>query len=134
MRPTFGSGRPSVACSAAEREAVHRRDDRLEEVVARREAAEARARDRRHAVLGGPLEVVAGGERLLAGAGQDGDPDVVVGRERVPHAVHLLVRRRVQRVHRLRAVDGEPGDVVAALEGDELQVLHAGPIAHARRH
>jgi hypothetical protein len=50
-------------------------------------------------VLRGPLEVVAGRERAVAGAGQHHDADVVVRRQVVPAAVELLVRRRVEGVH-----------------------------------
>ena len=87
---------------AAEREAVHRGDDRLHQIEARGEAAEAGLRHARHAVLGGPLEIVAGRERALARAGEDRDPAVGVGREVVPDPLELLVRRRMQRVHHLR--------------------------------
>ena len=42
-------------------------------------------------MCGGIFEVVAGGERPLAGAGQNRDPEVLVGHEIVPDLLPLEV-------------------------------------------
>jgi hypothetical protein len=42
------------------------------------------------------FEVVARGERALARAGDDADPEVLVGREVVPRIIELAARRRMQ--------------------------------------
>ena len=79
-----------------------------------------------------PLEVVAGGEGAIAGAGENRDPDVGVVGDVVPHTRQLLVGRRVQRVHDFRPVDGDDRDVVALLVADELE-LHRVPSPPAPR-
>ena len=118
--------------ATAEGDAVHRGDQRLPQVVARDEPAEPAFRHARHAVLRRPLEVVAGGEGAIAGAGENRDPDVGVVGDVVPHTRQLLVGRRVQRVHDFRPVDGDDRDVVALLVADELE-LHRGSSLPAPR-
>ena len=117
---------------AAERDAVDGRDERLPEIVARDETAEAAFRHPGHTVLRRPLEVVAGGERAVAGTGEDRDPHVGVLGDVVPDARQLLVGRRVQRVHHFRPVDGDDSDVIALLVADELE-LHRVPSPSAPR-
>jgi len=107
--------------AATEREAVHRGDDRLPEIEARGDTAEAGRRHAGHAVLRRPLEVVARGEGLLSGSRENCHPGVGIGREVVPRLRQLLVGIGVEGVHHLRAVDGDPGDVVALLVLDELE-------------
>src|SRR5437773_2345795 len=104
---------------AAEREAVHRRDQRLPEIVARDQSSEAALRHARHTVQRGPLEVVAGREGAITRAGQDRHPDLGVGHHVVPHAREFLVGRRMERVHHLRAVDRHVRDPIALLVADE---------------
>src|SRR5262249_58306787 len=55
---------------ASEGEAVHRGDERLPDVVARDQSPEASLRHAPHAVLRGPLEVVAGREGAFTRTGQ----------------------------------------------------------------
>ena len=73
--------------------------------------------------LGVILEVVAGAERLVAGAGDDGDPQVGVGGELVEGIRQLLVRHRVQRVVDLGTIDGDDQQVAVGLD---LAVLAHG--------
>src|SRR6185312_17093991 len=90
------------------------------EVEARGQAGNPRGR-RTHATA--PrlmLQVVAGGEGALAGAGDDGHPLVLVGGEVVEDLVELEVRRRMQRVHHLRPVQRDGGDGAVLLDGDEF--------------
>ena len=57
--------------------------------------------------LGVILEVVAGAERLVAGAGDDGDPELGIGGELVEGVRQLLVRHRVAGVVDLGPIDGD---------------------------
>ena len=120
--------------AAAEGVAVHPRDDRLEQIEAAGEAAETGARPGDPGPLGGgqarhlgrELEVVAGAEGASALAREDGDPEVVVGGKVVPDLVELEVGVDVERVHDLRAGDGDVGDralllVAAEFHGCDLR-------------
>ena len=113
--------------AAAGRHAVDGGDQRLGAVVAARDRREARARsDALLAVgrrLGRRLEVVAGAERPVAGAGDDRHPGVVVALEVVEDLDQLGVRVRVQRVHPLGPVERHVRDV-AALLVDDVVVAH----------
>ena len=73
--------------------------------------------------LGVVFEVVAGAERLVAGAGDDGDPQLRVGAELVECLDQLLVRHRVARVVDLGAVDRD--DHQAAVGFDLAVLTHA---------
>ena len=85
------------------------------------------------AQLGVILEVVAGRERLVAGAGDDRDPQLGIGRELVEDVRQLLVRHRVQRVVDLRAVDGDDQQVAVDLGLAVLAALLAhGCLLRAR--
>ena len=129
ISPTRGSGSPNDACSAAdddvagehqlepaaERESVHRRDDRLEAARAAGQSAEAArqpAPQLAHvlgAVLGLELQIVARAERLLPCPGQDRHPLVRILLERVERLFHLPSRVGMQSVHHPRAIDGHGG-------------------------
>ena len=107
--------------AAAHGDAVHRGDHRLVEVEAVGEAAEALGRvDRALAGLGLDLgvvlEVVAGAEGLVAGAGDDGDPEVRVGLELVERLDHLLVRHGMAGVVDLGAVDRDNHQMAVGLD------------------
>src|SRR5262245_33569775 len=65
--------------------------------------------------LGVILEVVAGRERLVAGAGDDGDPQLRVGCELVEDVRQLLIGHRVQRIVDLGPVDGDDQQVAFGL-------------------
>ena len=148
-RPTRGSGRANLGLlggdddigrkrdleAAAHGDAVDRGDDRLVEVVAIGEPAEAlgwavRPRAGLGPELGVILEIVAGTECLVAGARDDGDPQVGVGRELVERIRQLLVRHRVERVVDLGAIDG---DDQQASVGLDLAVLGHGGFLPAVR-
>ena len=86
---------------AAEREAVHRGDDRLPEIEARREAAEASLGTRGMPCSAVHLRSFPAEKAFSPAPVRMADPAVGVGREVVPHPVQLLVRGRVQRVHHL---------------------------------
>ena len=73
--------------------------------------------------LGVVLEVVAGAERLVAGAGDDGDPQLGIGVELVERLDQLLVRHRMARVVDLRPVDGDDHQAAVGLD---LAVLTHG--------
>ena len=103
------------------RKAIHRRDHRLGEVIAVGEPGKALRRMLRalaglRALLGVILQVVAGAERLVAGAGDDRDPQFRVGGERIEGVRQLLVGHRVQRVVHLGPVDGDGHQVTVALD------------------
>src|SRR4029077_12119593 len=69
--------------SAAQRKTVDRGDNWLGGIEARGDAGEAALAHLRAlaAMLGGPFEIVAGGKRALARAGQDRDPHLPVACE-----------------------------------------------------
>ena len=124
--------------AAAHGDAVDGGDHGLVEVVAVGEAAEALGRGMRPpARLGAQLrvilEVVAGRERLVAGAGDDRDPQLGIGGELVEDVRQLLVRHRVQRVVDLGAVDGDDQQVAVDLGLAVLAVFLAhGCLLRAR--
>src|SRR5579864_316224 len=115
--------------SAAQRKAVDRGNDRLGDVEARGDAGEAALAHLRTfaAMLGGPFEIIAGGKRALARTGQDRDPHLAVGREVVPHLVHLQVTRRLQCVHDLGAVERDVGQMAAFFVFNEFEI-HRKPL------
>ena len=109
---------------AAHRPAVHRGDDRLVEIEAMGDAGEA-VRPVRAAAAGGlHLQVVAGRERALAGAGDDADPQIVARGELVPHGGEFVVRIGVQRVQDLGPVQRDDADPALVLH-DAVLVCHA---------
>ena len=124
--------------SAPEREAVDRRDDRLEAVHATGQPAEAArqpAPQLAHvfgAVLGLELQVVARAERLLPRPGQYRHPLVRVVLERVEHLFHLPDRVGMQGIHHLRAIDPHGRDVIGRRYLDEF-VAHGIPLS-VRQH
>ena len=74
--------------------------------------------------LGGLVfEVVAGREGAVARARQDRDPELGIGLELVEDARQLVVRRPVERVHALGAVDRHDEEAPVALGLAELQGL-----------
>ena len=114
--------------SAADGDAVDRRDHRLRALEVARDAPERRPGVALDVTavgrpLGGDLEIVARRERPLAGPGEDRDPDVGVVAEVLPDLGELEVRLEVQRVHHLGAVQRDVGDPPALLVGRE-------PVAH----
>ena len=119
--------------AAAEGEAVDRGDHRLGALPVGGDSAEAALhRSKRGALVGrhprhfgGVLQIVAGRECALAGAGQDSDPGGIVGGEGVPGVGQFLSGRRVNGVHPLGPVDGDGDDVAVLLVLDELVVGHA---------
>src|SRR5499433_3072648 len=108
--------------TAAERVAVDGGDDGLPVGRAVGEAAEAALGHAYHvaAMLGGEAQVVACGEGLVAGAGEDAHPQIGIALEVVPDPVELEVGGRVERVHALGPVDGDDGDAPLLLVGGEL--------------
>ena len=66
------------------------------------------------------LQVVAGGERALAGAGDDADPQIVARGELVPHGGEFVVRVGVQRVQHLRPVERDDAEPAFVLDGAVL--------------
>src|SRR5262249_42907256 len=83
-------------------------------------------------VLGGVAQIVAGRERLVARAGQDADPHLGIALEIAPDLVQLEVRRRMERVHPLRAIDGDDRDAALLLVGRELVGHDVSPLGGAR--
>ena len=90
----------------AHRETVDRGDYRLGQVEALRQPGETACRAFARAAGRLVFQVVAGGERLVAGAGDDRRPLFGVGGEIVEYRVELEMRRRVQRVVDFGPVDG----------------------------
>ncbi len=89
--------------AAAHGHAVDGGDDRLVAVEARGEAGKAALVPAALAARRLPFQVVAGAERLVAGAGDDRDPLLGVGGEIVEHLVEFEMRVDMQRVVALRA-------------------------------
>src|SRR6478736_6346888 len=128
------SGEHEVACerdleAAACGHAVDRCDQRLRAVIAARDRGKSRARVdpvmpvcRR---LCGRMQVVAGAERAVAGAGDDRQPSVGVGLEVIEDLDQLAVGMLVESVHPFRPVERHVGDVTLLLVDDVL-------VAHAR--
>src|SRR5580658_5376842 len=77
--------------SAAHRHAIHRRDQRLVEIETMRQSGEPVWSVRPALARRLDLEVVAGGERSAAGAGDDTDPQVVAFGELIPHRGQFVV-------------------------------------------
>ena len=76
--------------------------------------------------LGVVLEVVAGAERLVAGAGDDGDPQLGIGLELVEGLGQFLVRHGMAGVVDLRPVDRD--DHQAAVGFDLAVLTHGVPL------
>jgi hypothetical protein len=66
------------------------------------------------------LEITAGAERPCAGAGQYGDPEVVVLFEAVERSREDDMRVGIEGVEALRTVDPDVGDVAPDLEADRV--------------
>src|SRR5262249_36742706 len=90
------------------------------------EPREAALRKMGDAVLRRPLEIVARGKRLLACAGENGHPRLVVRFEVIPTAVELLVGRRMEGVHHLGSVHRHERNVISLLVANELE-RHGSP-------
>src|SRR5208337_2207585 len=102
---------------------VHRGDHWFEQIETRSDAAEAAFAERRRsrrAVLRGVFQVIAGGERFLAGAGDHGNPGVRVLGEIVEGRRQLRVCRWMEGIHYLGTVDGDARDAPLFLIFDEL--------------
>ena len=135
-RPTRGSGSAKVAFSdgddevagqrdletAAHRDAVDGGDDRLVAVEARGEAGKAALVPAALAARRLPFQIVAGAERLVAGAGDDRDPLLGIGGEIVEHLVELEMRVDMQRVVHFRARQRDDRDRALARHLGEFQV------------
>ena len=125
--------------AAAKGKPIHPGDGRLEEVEAVGHTAEpacwpgeVRAlflRQARH--FRGVLQVVPGTEGPVAFASEHGNPGVVVVREFVPRLLQFAAGRRVQRVHRLRARNCNPGDMARLLVPAKLHGLLLGKVVGA---
>ena len=70
------------------------------------------------------LEVAAGAEGRVAGAGQDADECIVVGAEAVPRVDELSMCLRPNGIHALGTVDGDDGDGPALFVEQMLVVAH----------
>src|SRR5215469_18359925 len=81
--------------STPQRKAIHRRDNRLENIVTRGYPCETTLRPHGllTAMLRGPAQVIPGGKRLVARAGRDSNPHRTVGDEIIPHLIHLHMAR-----------------------------------------
>ena len=96
-------------------ETVDRRNQGFVDIEAARDAGKAAAR-RLHPfqrILRRELQVIAGGKGLLPCAGDDRDPEVVVGGEVVPDVHHLVAAGRMDRVVHFRPVDRDVSHVTA---------------------
>ena len=102
--------------TTAHRHAIDGSDDRLVKPLARRQARKARRHEAACTATGLVLEVVAGRKRSRSSAGDDRDPLLGVGSEIVPHAFEFEVRRVVQRVHHVWAVQRDDGQVAFAFD------------------
>ena len=89
--------------AAPHRHAIDGGDDRLVAIEPRGEAGEARSIPAALAAGGLPFQVVAGAERLVAGAGDDSHPLLGIGGEVVEDVVQLIMRVGVQCVVHFRA-------------------------------
>src|SRR5581483_2794668 len=114
--------------AAAEREAVDRGDRRLRHrleqpsgLLSERSPGARLVHPQRLHVL----DVGAGDERPLARAGEDDDAGCLVAGELDEPVAKLDERGTVERVQRLRPVDGDDGDGLLAGEGDRHQATFA---------
>jgi hypothetical protein len=115
---------------ARERRAVDGRDDRLR-TLAHHEPPEAATR-RHHAagVDAHLLQIRAGAEDVALRrlrARQDADPHLVVGLQAVDRLLDAGRDRGVDRVPRVRPVDGDDGDVALLLVVDHPRVATTSP-------
>ena len=108
---------------AGNRVAVDRRQNRLVDVEVAGDAAEAGAvgevlakfrRGGLREIHRVGLEIGAGAKGLRAGTGDHRDPCLVVGVEVAPDRHQFIIGGEVQRIHPLRAVDGDQSDVLMA--------------------
>ena len=129
---------------AAERVAVDRRDDGLAQVLDQIEdmlAAQCMLLALRRGLDGQLVDVGAGHERLVAGAGEDDRAHGSVVLEQQRRAAQIVDGGGIEGVENLGAVDGDDGDRAIALEQEVVKV-HRGttvsissytPRDHARR-
>ena len=113
--------------------ALHRRDQRLAQVVVAQERLPVQVRVLCHAGLvplgvtaAHGLEVHAGTEGP-AGAGEDGAANFVVAVDLLPRILHADQHRQAQGVLRLRSVHGDDGGGALAFERQVLSGYH-GPL------
>src|SRR5262249_17888559 len=106
---------------AGPRDTVHRGDGRLGHLDVAAELGHEVRRRHGERGLGHLLQVAAGAERLLAGAGEHQDPGGVVLVEAPDPGPRALPPRRVERVASLRPLDGEPGDAALDPVADRLR-------------
>src|SRR5262249_54847326 len=79
------------------------------------------------------LEVGAGAERLVAGAGDDDDADLGVGDELFAEPADRDERVARERIANALAVQGQKADVAAALDDDgDFAVAHVSGSSRAR--
>ncbi len=108
--------------TAAHRHAVDGGDDRLVAIEPRGEAGETALVPAALAACRLPLQVVAGAERLVAGAGDDRYPLLGVGGEIVEHLVELEMRVDMQRIVHFRPRQRDDRDRPLARHPGEFQV------------
>ena len=122
--------------AAAEAVAVDRGDDRLPHLEA---AVQQLALLREHELgersrrADEGLEIGAGGERLVAGAGHDRHADLGVVAHAAPRVREAGVVLGVHRVHALRTVDGDGRDVIRDVDVDGHGVLLRGRVPRLGR-
>ncbi len=108
--------------AAAHGDAVDGGDDRLVAVEAHGQAGKAALVPAALAARRLPFQVVAGAERLVAGAGDDRHPLLRIGAEIVEHLVQFEMRIDMQRVVHFRARQRHDGDRTLARDLGEFQV------------
>jgi hypothetical protein len=111
--------------AAAHRDAVDGGDDRLVAVEPRGEAGKAALVPAALASGSLPFQVVAGAERLVAGAGDDRDPLFGVGGKIVEHLVELEMRVDMQRIVHFGPRQRDDRDRTLARHLGEFQI-HVG--------
>src|SRR5262249_13662577 len=95
---------------------------RFEKIEARRDSTKAAVPQGhgRHTMLGAVLEVVSRREGFLPCPADDRHPTLGISRELVERGRELEVGRRMERVHDLGSIDGNPDDTFPLLVVDEL--------------
>ena len=81
---------------------------------------------------GSGFQVVAGRKGLVAGAGHNRQPHLLVGHEVVPHRIHFDVAGGMHRVHNLGAVERDVGEMLFFLILDEFQIHRSRVLCEVR--
>ena len=110
--------------AAAHGDTVHGGDHGLCKVEAARDAAETACRHGSAGTGRRYLQIVACAEGAFAGAGDDGDPLLWIAGEIVKDLRKLMVRRRMQRVHDLGAVQGDKRQLSIPLDPAKFVIGH----------